>query len=167
MTEIQTASVDTPVGALHVFARGRDLVALDFANRDGEARSRLAARFGDVRYVPKRDPAGAVTALLRYLDGELDALAALSVDAGGTPFQAKVWAELRRIPPGRTASYRDVARAVGAPNAVRAVGTANGANRIAVVIPCHRVIASSGGLAGYAGGIERKRWLLQHEGMPL
>jgi O-6-methylguanine DNA methyltransferase len=74
-----------------------------------------------------------------------------------------VWAALRRIPLGRTVSYRDLARTIGAPGAVRAVGAANGANPIAVVVPCHRVIAADGGLGGYAGGLDAKRWLLRHE----
>jgi len=85
------------------------------------------------------------------------------VDPGGTPFQRAVWAALRRIPPGTTCSYTDLARAVGAPTAVRAVGTANGANPVAVVIPCHRVVRSDGSLGGYGGGLDRKRWLLEHE----
>jgi methylated-DNA-[protein]-cysteine S-methyltransferase len=163
MTEIETATVPSPVGTLHLYARGGRLVALDFDDRAGEARRRLAARFGPLREARGRDPAGAASALARYLDGELEALAAIPIDAGGTPFQARVWAALRRIPAGVTSSYREVARAVGSPGAVRAVGTANGRNAVALVIPCHRVIASDGGLAGYAGGLPRKRWLLDHE----
>jgi methylated-DNA-[protein]-cysteine S-methyltransferase len=99
-----------------------------------------------------------------YLGGDLDALAPVVVETGGTPFQRSVWTALRDIPPGTTVSYRELARTIGSPAAVRAVGAANGANPISIVIPCHRVIGSDGSLTGYAGGMERKRWLLEHEG---
>ena len=82
----------------------------------------------------------------------------------GTPFQLSVWRALREIPYGSTCSYLDLARAIGRPTASRAVGAANGLNPIAIIVPCHRVIGASGALTGYAGGLERKRWLLQHEG---
>jgi methylated-DNA-[protein]-cysteine S-methyltransferase len=81
----------------------------------------------------------------------------------GTPFQQAVWAAVQQIPYGQTRSYADIARAIGRPKAVRAVGTAIGANPVWIMVPCHRVIQSNGGLGGYAGGIERKRWLLEHE----
>ncbi len=81
----------------------------------------------------------------------------------GTPFQQQVWTALRTIPRGETRSYAAIARQIGNPDAIRAVGAANGANPIAIVIPCHRVIASDGTLHGYAGGLERKRWLLDFE----
>ena len=83
---------------------------------------------------------------------------------GGTPFQRAVWTGLTTIPPGETLSYGGLAARLGCPTAVRAVGTANGANPISVVVPCHRVIGADGSLTGYGGGIERKRWLLRHEG---
>ena len=104
-----------------------------------------------------------LTRLEKYFAGDLDALAGIIVDTGGTPFQQRVWSELRKIPVGRTASYGDIARAIGAPTAVRAVGAANGANPVGIVVPCHRVIGTNGNLTGYGGGIERKRWLLRHE----
>ena len=81
----------------------------------------------------------------------------------GTAFQQRVWADLRRIPPGETRSYLDIARAIGDPNATRAVGTANGANPIAIIVPCHRVVRNDGALGGYAGGLERKKALLAAE----
>src|SRR4029450_8150365 len=89
--------------------------------------------------------------------------AGLEIDPGGTPFQQAVWTALRRVPPGETTTYAALARAIGAPTAVRAVGAANGANPIWLIIPCHRAIGSDGRLVGYAGGLERKRWLLAHE----
>jgi methylated-DNA-[protein]-cysteine S-methyltransferase len=98
-----------------------------------------------------------------YFAGDLDAIVALATETNGTPFQRAVWAALRRIPAGRTMSYGALAAAIGAPNAVRAVGAANGANPIAIVIPCHRLIGANASLTGYGGGLHRKRWLLAHE----
>jgi methylated-DNA-[protein]-cysteine S-methyltransferase len=96
--------------------------------------------------------------------GELDALDRISTETAGTAFQRAVWTALRGIEAGRTVSYGALAEHIGRPRAVRAVGAANGANPIAVVVPCHRVIGSDRGLTGYGGGLERKRWLLAHEG---
>src|SRR5439155_15205012 len=124
----------------------------------------LACRYGEVELRKERDPAGVATRLRAYLDGELGALDDIPVETGGTDFQRAVWRELRRVPAGQTRSYGDVARAVGAPRAVRAVGAANGQNPISLVLPCHRIIRSDGDLCGYGGGLERKRWLLVHEG---
>jgi len=111
----------------------------------------------------------AVHSLLAYFAGEIDAIDKLPTAAGGTPFQRAVWSALRRIPPGRTMSYGALAAEIGRPKAVRAVGLANGANPISIVVPCHRVIGADASLTGYGGGIERKRWLLAHEsgGLPL
>ena len=91
----------------------------------------------------------------------------LPIDVAGTAFQEAVWQELRKIPPGETRSYADIAAAIGEPGAVRAVGTANGSNPVAVLVPCHRVIRSDGTLGGYAGGLDRKRQLLAAEGIEL
>jgi len=88
----------------------------------------------------------------------------LPIDVAGTAFQEAVWAELRKIPPGETRSYAQIAAAIGQPTAVRAVGSANGDNHVSVLIPCHRVVRSDGSLGGYAGGLERKRRLLEAEG---
>lgn len=111
----------------------------------------------------RRDPFGHVAALQRYFDGEITALDAIPVAFSGTPFQKKVWTALRTIHAGTTLSYGDLARRIGEPAAVRAVGLANGRNPIGVVVPCHRVIGSDGSLTGYGGGLPRKRWLLDHE----
>lgn len=119
--------------------------------------------------VPVAAPAPLAQAFARYFAGELTALEGLPTGRMGSPFERAVWAELRRIPPGQTRSYADIARALGGaasgagPNA-RAVGTANGRNPLAIVVPCHRVIGSDGRLTGYAGGLEAKAWLLAHEG---
>ena len=112
------------------------------------------------------DPHSLSSAIARYFAGELHAIDSIPVETGGTPFQRKVWSALRNIPCGSTASYGQLAKLIGNPAAVRAVGTANGANPVAVVLPCHRVIGANGSLTGYGGGIERKRWLLDHEKTP-
>jgi methylated-DNA-[protein]-cysteine S-methyltransferase len=113
--------------------------------------------------VSSRDPFGYTSALRAYFDGQLSAIDDLVTDGDGTEFQRRVWLALRQIPAGSTCSYGELARRVGAPKASRAVGAANGANPIGVVVPCHRVIGSNGTLTGYGGGLERKRWLLAHE----
>jgi methylated-DNA-[protein]-cysteine S-methyltransferase len=103
-------------------------------------------------------------AINSYFAGELTAIDTLPVQTAGTPFQREVWRTLRKIPCGTTVSYGKLAEQIGRPTAVRAVGLANGSNPIGVVVPCHRVIGANGTLTGYGGGMERKRWLLQHEG---
>lgn len=103
-------------------------------------------------------------ALDAYFAGEPKALDAVPVDLAGTEFQLRVWEALRKIPPGRTLSYGELAKRIGHPKAVRAVGGANGANPVSLVVPCHRVIASDGTMGGYGWGLERKKWLLEHEG---
>jgi len=143
--------------------RDGELCALCFGEHWPRKRAQLEKRWGAVECRPVADPSGVVARLGKYFAGELDVLTSIAVDTGGTPFQRRVWNELRRIPTGSTVSYGDLARAIGAPTAVRAVGAANGANPVAIVIPCHRVIGSDGQLTGYGGGLERKRWLLRHE----
>jgi methylated-DNA-[protein]-cysteine S-methyltransferase len=122
----------------------------------------LTERFGALDFRP-RDPTGMCNRLAAYFAGDLHAFDGVALDAGGTPFQQRVWAALREIPAGETISYLTLARRIGDPTAARAVGAANGSNPIAIVVPCHRVIASDGRLSGYAGGVHRKRWLLDHE----
>lgn len=102
-------------------------------------------------------------ALRDYFDGDLTAIDTLEVAMGGTDFQRAVWSALRGIPTGQTISYLELATRIGRPKAVRAVGLANGANPISIVVPCHRVIGSSATLTGYGGGLQRKHWLLAHE----
>lgn len=122
--------------------------------------------FGVARAGEPGDPFGVAAALQAYFAGALDALDALPVAAEGTDFQQACWAALRRIPPGTTTTYAALAKSLGRPTAVRAVGAANGANPVAIIVPCHRVIGAAGQLVGYAGGVEMKRRLLAHEGAP-
>ncbi len=158
------ARISTPIGALDLWAHDAALCAVAFDRSVADSERWLRRRFPDLETRESADPAGAATALAAYFAGRLDALDAIAVDTGGTPFQQSVWAALRRIPVGRTVSYAGLAAAVGSPRAVRAVGLANGSNPVAVVVPCHRVIGSDGSLTGYGGGLDRKRWLLAHEG---
>jgi methylated-DNA-[protein]-cysteine S-methyltransferase len=162
-TVIVRVAVPSPIGQLAVFARGDHVVALDLPGTSVPSGRYLARRFGAEPQLDADDALEVRGRLVAYFAGDLRALDAVPVDTAGTPFQRAVWAALRRIPAGTTWSYADVARAVGAPAAVRAVGAANGANPVAIVIPCHRVVRTGGALGGYGGGLERKRWLLAHE----
>lgn len=157
-------TIQTPLGTA-ILCSGED-GALRFHSWDDDDagwRQVLRRRFGDVELIPCSDPFGHSSALRRYFAGEVSALDALPVILRGTPFQSNVWAALRKIPAGATLSYAALARRIGAPNAVRAVGLANGSNPVGVIVPCHRVIGSDGSLTGYGGGLSRKRWLLEHE----
>jgi methylated-DNA-[protein]-cysteine S-methyltransferase len=156
----------TPIGTLLiVFDEEGRLRALDWEDYDARMRRLLRLQCGseiELREVgaPKsiRDPLNA------YFAGEFSTLDRIEVETGGTPFQRKLWAALRTIPSGQTSSYGALAAKIGAPNAVRAVGAANGANPISIVLPCHRVIGANQRLTGYGGGLNRKHWLLTHEG---
>jgi methylated-DNA-[protein]-cysteine S-methyltransferase len=161
---ILVTSFPSPIGPLALAVRNATLVRLDLDGDLGRLGETLARRFGDVALEQASDPAGIAARLGRYFAGGLAALDEIDVDPGGTPFQSRVWLKLREIRPGRTWSYAELAVAVGRPSAVRAVGAANGANPISLVLPCHRVIGSDGSLTGYGGGLDRKRWLLAHEG---
>jgi methylated-DNA-[protein]-cysteine S-methyltransferase len=159
----------TPVGQLYVVTDPDGVVrALDW--RDYEARMlKLLGHHYRAGFTLQngKAPAHVRRALEMYFEGELGALDALPVATSGSAFQREVWSALRRIPVGSTWSYSQLAEHISKPRAVRAVGLANGANPISVIVPCHRVIGASGSLTGYAGGIERKRWLLEHEGVQL
>ena len=163
---VETTTIDTPIGQLALAMRGAELCAVAFDGDLARIESALRRRFGEVALRREDDPAGIATRLRAYFAGNLDALDAVDVDTGGTAFQSRVWRGLRDIPVGRTVSYGELATALGMPRAVRAVGLANGANPVAIVVPCHRVIGADGSLTGYGGGIERKRWLLAHERVP-
>jgi methylated-DNA-[protein]-cysteine S-methyltransferase len=163
---IRVTTMASPVGPLTIAARESRVCLLHFGEDLAAARRSLARWYPGVTIEPHDDPAGAVSAIGEYFGGQLDAIDRIAVEMNGTPFQKRVWAALRRVSAGTTASYADVARAISAPSAVRAVGAANGANPVAVIVPCHRIIGSNGSLIGYGGGLDRKRWLLGHEGAP-
>lgn len=165
--ELHEEHLETPVGKASLVCDGAGAVrALDWLDH-GERQKRLLDRhYGRDGYRLRPAPVASTAsrAVMAYFEGELDALDQIVVATAGTPFQRQVWQALRAIAPGRTASYAELARVIGRAPAVRAVGLANGANPIAILVPCHRVIGRNGSLTGYAGGLERKRWLLQHEG---
>ena len=155
----------TPIGHMLVVSDQNDrLRALGWADLEERLQRQLTAYYGS-RFKLQSGPTSALVrnALHGYLEGKLDAIDAIPVETGGTAFQRSVWEELRRIPAGVTLSYSELAKRIGRPKAVRAVGHANGSNPIGVVVPCHRLIGSNGSLTGYGGGLERKRWLLKHE----
>jgi methylated-DNA-[protein]-cysteine S-methyltransferase len=159
--------MDSALGSLLLVSAGESLVSLDFAGCEDRMMRLLGARFGRVELKDGKAPKRAREALRAYLDGDLDAPNAVDVETGGTPFQQKVWAALRRIPSGTTTSYGALAAELGQPGAARALGRADAMNPVAIVVPCHRVIGADGSLTGYAGGLARKRWLLAHEGLPV
>jgi methylated-DNA-[protein]-cysteine S-methyltransferase len=154
----------TPIGeALIVTDEDGYLRAFDWADRESGMATLLRRHYGSLRPEPGAAPDRITALLRRYFDGETGCLAAIEWRTAGTAFQRAVWQGLTTIAPGETLSYAGLAAKLGCPNAVRAVGAANGANPISVVVPCHRVIGADGSLTGYGGGLERKRWLLQHE----
>jgi len=155
----------TPLGdALLVTDEGGRLRALDWQDYEDRMLVLLRRHYGAATLRNGAAPAAIRAALTAYFAGELAAPDAIPCATAGTDFQRRVWAALRQIPAGRTLSYAALAAQIGKPRAVRAVGLANGANPVSIVVPCHRVIGSDGGLTGYGGGLHRKRWLLAHEG---
>jgi methylated-DNA-[protein]-cysteine S-methyltransferase len=163
---VATTRFASPVGELAAYTYQGALCALSFVSGRYDPLAVLSARLGGVQ-AHEGDPLGVAGRFRDYFRGELDALDGIPVETGGTPFQRRVWEALRTIPVGTTLSYLALAQRVGAPDAVRAVGAANGANPVAIVLPCHRVIGSNGRLVGYGGGLDRKRWLLAHEKAPI
>ena len=162
-----TDRLDTPIGELAVLADHQgNLRTLEWTEHDERMHRALRLHYGADGFAlePARDPSGLTSALRAYFAGDLAAIDRLPTATGGTPFQRLVWRALRDIPCGTTVSYSELARRIGRAAAVRAVGLANGANPVGIVVPCHRVIGAGGALTGYGGGIERKRWLLAHEG---
>lgn len=155
----------TPIGIALLVTDGDGVLrALDWEDHEPRMRELLRLQCGAFELKDGRAPAALKRALSAYFRGDLDRLADIAWRVGGTPFQRRVWNSLPEIPAGSTLSYGALAAKLGAPRAMRAVGHANGANPIAVVVPCHRLIGANGSLVKYGGGLERKRWLLRHEG---
>lgn len=156
--------ISSPVGPLTIAERGGRLCLLHFGPLDDHVLTSFERWYP--REPRERRPIAPIVATLRrYFDGDIRAIDAIGVELNGTTFQKDVWTALRRIPAGTTISYSTLAKRIGHSSAVRAVGTANGANPVAIVVPCHRVIGADGSLTGYGGGLDRKRWLLSHEGV--
>jgi methylated-DNA-[protein]-cysteine S-methyltransferase len=158
----------TPIGtALLVTDADGLLRALDWDDHEPRMRQLLRLHYGAVELKNAPAPRELRGALTGYFKGDLDRLAAIRWRVAGTPFQQKVWHALPQIPAGATLSYGALAAKLAMPRAVRAVGHANGSNPISIVLPCHRLIGGSGSLVKYGGGLERKRWLLRHEGVEI
>jgi methylated-DNA-[protein]-cysteine S-methyltransferase len=155
----------SPIGTLLLVSDGTALRALDFHDHEDRLHRLMRRQYGEVSLERGPIPPGIVASLQAYFAGDLDATGTISVETGGTPFQRRVWAALRLIPPGATTSYGALAAALGQPGASRAVGLANGANPVGIVVPCHRVIGANGSLTGFGGGLSRKQWLLEHESL--
>ena len=167
MNELHLERTTTPTGPMLLVTddagNGR---AADWADHEDRMLLLLRRYHGadSIRLRHRESPSPAGRALEAYFGGELAAIDTVAVHTGGTAFQREVWAGLRRIPVGRTISYGALAASLGRPKAMRAVGLANGSSPISIIVPCHRVIGADASLTGYGGGLERKRWLLAHEG---
>jgi methylated-DNA-[protein]-cysteine S-methyltransferase len=160
--------LESPIGTALLVTDGDGILrALDWDDYEPRMRELLRLQYGDVVLRDARSPRDVRAALSRYFKGDLASLSEIKWCVGGTPFQRKVWNALPKILPGTTMSYGALATQLGMPKAVRAVGHANGSNPISVVVPCHRLIGANGSLVKYGGGLERKRWLLEHEGVAL
>ncbi len=156
----------TPIGVMLLVTDERErLRALDWEDHEQRMRRLLSRHYGSAWSLRPGSSPSVRAALDAYFAGDIGAIDRVPVETAGTPFQREVWAALRRIPAGDTMSYGALAATIDRHSAVRAVGRANGANPIGIVVPCHRVIGADTTLTGYGGGLERKRWLLRHEGV--
>lgn len=165
-TLIHVSRFASPVGPLSLATVDNQLVHLDFDDNEERMHKLQARRFRDLewREQPRSAPAAIIHWLEAYFDGVIQPLPWNQIRLTGTGFQQQVWQGLTDIPAGERRSYQALAGTLGNPKAVRAVARANALNPVAILIPCHRVIGADGSLTGYAGGLERKAWLLDHEG---
>lgn len=160
------STLASPIGTALIVTDGAGVLrALDFEDYRPRMDRLLRRHYGTVELAEGPVPVAIAQALTAYFDGDLTAPDRLPTSTNGTDFQRRVWAELRRLRPGEAVSYGTLSARIGRPKAVRAMGLANGANPIAIVVPCHRVIGADGSLTGYGGGLHRKEWLLRHEGV--
>lgn len=163
---LSLGSVDTPLGAIGILCSDAGLVSLSLPGDEATWLSRTVPRYTGARCSVEKSDGSLVSRLsaelAAYFEGGLR-LFTLPLDARGTLFQRSVWDAVCAVPFGETATYAEIARRIGRPEAPRAVGHANGSNRLPIVVPCHRLIGSNGALTGYAGGLQMKRWLIDHE----
>ena len=163
--DLVLSRLPSPLGELLLVTAGTAVVSLDFDDNLERLLTLLQRRMGDVVPEEGEAPDEVARRLKRYFKGHFNALDGQRLFLAGTQFQEQVWHALREVPAGQTASYGHLAEALGlSAGAARAVGAANGANPVALFVPCHRIVGADGSLTGYAGGLERKRWLLKHEG---
>jgi methylated-DNA-[protein]-cysteine S-methyltransferase len=155
---------ESPIGPLLIVTdQEGNLRALEFGENEDRLRRLVHNQYGDVSLEKGKTPPPITKALTAYFRGDVGAINRVPTVTNGTDFQREVWKALRQIPAGTTISYGELARRVGRPAASRAVGAANGANPIPIVVPCHRVIGANGSLTGFGSGLPRKKWLLEHE----
>ncbi|MCB1527776.1 MAG: methylated-DNA--[protein]-cysteine S-methyltransferase [Hyphomicrobiaceae bacterium] len=162
--QLQLDRLPSPIGNLLVlWDNDEHLRAIDFEDFDERMRTLLRRQVGACEISASNAPPQIRGAIESYFAGDDEPLRNLPVRLGGSKFQRRVWTTLQNIPSGTIISYGELAKHIGQPTASRAVGLANGANPIAIRIPCHRVIGANGRLTGYGGGLWRKEWLLAHE----
>jgi methylated-DNA-[protein]-cysteine S-methyltransferase len=159
--------ISSEIGTILIVSDGEKLCALDFADYEQRMWKLLHKRYGSFDLQDVKNPQGFTSKIQAYLQGDRTSLDNIPVSTGGTVFQQQVWLALRAIPWGTTISYGELAARIGKPTASRAVGMANSLNPVAIALPCHRVVGVNATLTGYAGGLNRKRWLLAHEGVEI
>jgi len=159
---INKFNIETPIGELEIMTKSGAIILCEFSDRQKRITAHLAKHYNGDEIVNISAPAPIKTAFDMYFKGELHALEKLPIAPLGSAHQLKAWKYLQTIPAGTTQSYGTMAKNID--SHARAVGSANGRNAIALTVPCHRIIGADGSLTGYAGGIERKKWLLKHEG---
>jgi methylated-DNA-[protein]-cysteine S-methyltransferase len=157
---------ESPIGRIVYASNGDGVCALGFEGYETRWGPMLQRRFGAVEFRPGKDAPRLKPLLRKYFDGDVHVLDLVNVSMDGSPFHMRVWRELRTIPAGETRTYGELAKKLGNPQASRAVGHANAVNPVSLIVPCHRVIGTTS-LTGYGGGLERKQWLLRHEGAQL
>lgn len=155
--------VPTPIGPVLLTHDGKVICNTEFQDSEERRAQELAQHFPNATFTHAKERSPFADALKRYFKGEVRAIDKLPIADIGTLFQQRAWTELRKIPPGATRGYGEQARILGTPNAARAVGHANGQNPNAIIVPCHRLRGADGNLVHYGGGLERKRWLIDHE----
>ena len=163
---LNLSEIDSPLGTLMLVTDQQEqLRALDFIDHQPHLHRNLRTHYGECELTETVAPAAIAAGLQRYFEGDFAALGEIATATSGSELQRRVWAGLREIPAGQTTSYGEFARTLGYddPRVAIEIGAANGANPIAIVVPCHRVIGKNGDLKGYAWGLHRKRWLLEHE----
>jgi methylated-DNA-[protein]-cysteine S-methyltransferase len=165
MTELFIDRIDFELGQILIVSDGEALCAVDFSGYEHRMIKLLTLRYESVQLIDKVNPQDFSRRISAYLAGELNSVDDIPVKTGGTDFQQQVWLALRTILPGTTTTYGELAKLLDRPKAYRAVGLANSLNPIAIVLPCHRVVGANGILTGYAGGLDRKEWLLKHEAL--
>jgi methylated-DNA-[protein]-cysteine S-methyltransferase len=161
---VYIARVDSPLGTLHVASLAAGVCATVFDDHADALEPRLRRMFGPFFRMERGDPLGVERPLGAYFAGRIDALRDVALATAATPMQRRVWALVAAVRPGTVTTYAALAERIGMPRGQRAVGVCLATNPVPLLVPCHRVISASGGLASHPGGVVRKRWLLRHEG---